>query len=77
MDLMNIARMLAVFGLAVLVIAGILYLISYFDLPIGNLPGDLVIKRENFTCVVPLVSSLIISVLLTLLINLILSFFRK
>ena len=77
MDLVNIARILAVFGIVVLVTAGILYLISYFDIPLGNLPGDLLIKRENFTCVIPLISSLIVSVVLTLLINLILSIFRK
>ena len=76
-DLVNIARILAVFGIVVLVTAGILYLISYFDIPLGNLPGDLLIKRENFTCVIPLISSLIVSVVLTLLINLILSIFRK
>jgi len=77
MDLMSIARILAIFGIAVLVTAGILYLIAHFELPLGNLPGDLVLKRENFTCMIPLVSSLIVSVVLTLLINLILSIFRK
>ena len=77
MDLVNLARILAVFGIVVLVSAGILYLISYFDIPLGNLPGDLIFKRDNFTCVVPLISSLIVSVVLTLLINLILSIFRK
>ena len=77
MDLVNLARILAVFGIVLLVTAGILYLISYFDLPLGNLPGDLILKRDNFTCVVPLISSLIVSVVLTLLINLILSIFRK
>ncbi len=77
MDLVNIARILTVFGIVVLVTAGILYLISYFDIPLGNLPGDIVIKRDNFTCVIPLISSLVVSVLLTLLINLILSIFRK
>ena len=77
MDLTNIARILAVFGIVVLVSAGVLYLISHFEIPLGNLPGDLIIKRDKFTCFVPLVSSLIVSVVLTLLINLVLSIFRK
>ena len=72
MDLMNIARMLAVFGIGLLLIAGLIYLAAQLNLPFGNLPGDLIIKRENFTCMVPIVSSLIISIILTLLINLIL-----
>jgi len=72
MDLMNIARVLAVFGLGLLVVAGVLYFLAQLNLPFGNLPGDLVIKRENFTCVIPLISSLIVSILLTILINLML-----
>jgi hypothetical protein len=72
MDLMNIARVLAVFGLGLLVTAGVLYFLAQLNLPFGNLPGDLVIKRENFTCVIPLISSLIVSILLTILINLML-----
>ncbi len=72
MDLMNIARVLALFGLGLLVTAGVLYLIAQFNLPFGNLPGDFVIERKNFTCVIPLISSLIVSILLTILINLIL-----
>jgi len=72
MDLMNIARVLAVFGLGLLVTAGVLYFLAQLNLPFGNLPGDLVIKRENFTCIIPLISSLIVSILLTVLINLML-----
>ena len=70
MDLMNIARMLAVFGIGLLLTAGLIYLAAQLNLPFGNLPGDLVFKRENSTCMIPIVSSLIISILLSLLINL-------
>ena len=70
MDLMNIARMLAVFGIGLLFTAGLIYLAAQLNLPFGNLPGDIVFKRENITCMIPIVSSLIISILLTLLINL-------
>ncbi len=77
MDLMNVARMLAVFGIILLVLAGIFYLIAQLNLPIGNLPGDIVIKRENFTCLIPLLSSLVLSIVLTILINLILAIIRK
>jgi hypothetical protein len=70
MDLMNIARMLAVFGIGLLLTAGLIYLAAQLNLPFGNLPGDIVFKRENITCVIPIVSSLIISILLSLLINL-------
>ncbi len=33
----------------------------------GRLPGDIVIRRPGFTCAFPLVTSLLLSLLLTLL----------
>lgn len=77
MDLVSIARTLALFGITLLVVAGIFFLISQLNIPLGNLPGDLVVKRENFTCVFPLATSLIISVVLTIVINLIISLLKK
>lgn len=37
----------------------------------GRLPGDIVIRRENFTFYFPIATMLLISVILTLLFNLI------
>lgn len=34
---------------------------------LGRLPGDIVVKRENFTFYFPLATSIIISIILTLL----------
>ena len=36
---------------------------------IGKLPGDILIRRGNFTFYFPLVTSLLISLILTLLLN--------
>ena len=36
----------------------------------GGLPGDIVIKRNGWTCVFPIVTSVILSILLTLGLNL-------
>jgi len=77
MELSLVARIVALFGLILLVVAGILYLLDRLDLPLGNLPGDIKLKRGNFTCAVPLVSSLIISVVLTVILNIVLYFLKK
>lgn len=37
---------------------------------IGQLPGDVVVKKPNFTFYFPIVSSIIISLILTLILNL-------
>ena len=39
-------------------------------LPIGRLPGDITIRRGNFTFYVPLATSIIASIVLTLLLML-------
>jgi len=77
MELSQVARIVALFGLVLLLVAGILYILDRLDLPLGNLPGDIKIKRGNFTCAIPIISSLIISVVLTLIINLVLYFLNK
>jgi hypothetical protein len=56
-------RLLVVVGL-VLVATGLLMSLG---LPIGRLPGDMTIRRGNFTFYFPLATSIIASILLTLL----------
>ncbi len=55
-------RLLIVLGL---VIAGIGLLVT-LGLPLGRLPGDIVVRRDNFTFYVPLGTSILVSVVLTL-----------
>jgi len=55
-------RLLVVVGLA---IAGI-GLLMLVGIPFGRLPGDLVYRRGNFTAYVPIGTSIVLSVLLTL-----------
>ena len=56
-------RVLIVIGLA---IAAIGVLVNY-GAPVGRLPGDIVFRRGNFTFYFPLVTSIALSLLLTLL----------
>jgi hypothetical protein len=65
----NLARLLFFVGLMFMLIAAGLYLLSRFNLPLGRLPGDIRIEGENFTFYFPLATSLLLSILLTLLLN--------
>ena len=76
MDLMPLARMVAIFALVLLVVAGLLFLAAKLNLSLGKLPGDILIKRGNFTCAVPLISSLLISFVITILINILLAWLK-
>lgn len=55
------AKLLIVVGIIAIII-GILILLK---IPIGKLPGDIVIKRENFTFAFPIVTSIIASIVLS------------
>jgi Protein of unknown function (DUF2905) len=66
---MSASRVLIVFGLT-LVALGLLWPIIG-KLGLGRLPGDIVIERENFRLYLPLVTSLLISVVLSLVLWLI------
>lgn len=58
------SRLLIIFGL-VLVAVGVLWPVIA-KLGRGRLPGDLVIERENFRRYIPIATSLLISLLLSL-----------
>jgi len=77
MDLMPLARIVAVFALVLLAVAGLLFLAAKFNISLGKLPGDFVFKRGNFTCAVPLVSSLLISIVITVFLNILFALLKK
>lgn len=73
-DLSGAGRFLLVTGLVLTAVGALLILaprIPGFD-RLGRLPGDFVVERGSLTIFVPIVSSLVISVLLTIVLNLIL-----
>ena len=65
----DIARTLILIGV-VLVVVGIFFAFIGKLPGLGKLPGDILIKKENFTFYFPLATGLLISLLLTLLLNL-------
>jgi len=61
----QMSRLLISFGI-VLIVAGLLWpVLQKFGL--GRLPGDIVVERENFRFYFPIVTSLIISLILTVI----------
>jgi len=57
------SRLLIIFGL-VLVAVGVLWPVIA-KLGLGRLPGDVVIERDNFRLYIPIATSLLISLLLS------------
>ena len=69
--MLPLARFLVVLGLIFVVAGGLLYLAARLGVPLGRLPGDVRIERQNLTCVVALGTSLLLSVVLTVMLNLV------
>jgi hypothetical protein len=61
-----LGKLLVIIGL---VIAGVGLLVM-LGVPVGRLPGDVTVKRGNFTFYFPLATSIVASILLTLLLSL-------
>ncbi|MEN9563706.1 MAG: hypothetical protein RIR73_1950 [Chloroflexota bacterium] len=73
----SIARTLMLGGIILFLIGGGIFLASKFGIPFGRLPGDIRIEGENGSFYFPVVSSILVSVVLTIVLNLISSFLKK
>ncbi|RYG64177.1 DUF2905 domain-containing protein [bacterium] len=74
MPFQSLAKLL-IFGGVALLLAGVAFLIIGRFFPSG-LPGDIAYKRGNTSIYFPIVSSIVLSILGTIVLNLILRFFR-
>ena len=63
--------MLAILGVALVVIGGIVMLLGRTGLPLGRLPGDILYRGKSSTFYFPLATSILISVVLSIVLFLI------
>jgi hypothetical protein len=68
------AFMLMILGGVIFGMGVLLWIASVLGLPLGRLPGDIHLEGKRWSLSFPIVTCLVISVLLTLLLNL---FFRR
>jgi hypothetical protein len=64
----QLGRILIVLGLSAVVVGAIM--VALGKLGVGRLPGDILIERKNLKVYIPVVSSIVISLVLTVLANL-------
>jgi len=66
----GLGRLLILFGVGLFVLGALLLLLG--KLPwAGRLPGDIVVKHDNFTLYAPLGTMLLLSIVLTVAFNLV------
>lgn len=77
MDFEAVGKGLLAIGLLLVLVGGCLWLLSKTGLPLGHLPGDIHIKGARFSCFFPLATMILVSVVLTLLLNLLLRLINR
>lgn len=75
--MLSIARSLIILGVTLIIVGGLIYLIARTGVPLGRLPGDIRLQGENLTCVIPIATSILLSIVLTFLLNLAIRLLRK
>jgi len=75
MNATDLGRLLLYMGLGLAVLGGLVVLLGRI-MDLGNLPGDLLYEGENVRVYVPIATMIVLSVVLTLLVNLALRLLR-
>jgi hypothetical protein len=65
----SLGKLLILFGVVLALLGGLLLLVGKVPF-LGRLPGDIAIRRGNWSFYFPLTTSIVISILLTLLLSL-------
>jgi hypothetical protein len=71
----DLGRMLILLGVLLFIVGMVITLAGRIP-GLGQLPGDIVIERENFRLYIPLGTMIVVSLLLTLILNLVTRLFR-
>ncbi len=77
MDSAQLGRWLVLVGGVIVVLGLVLWGSARINLPLGRLPGDLSFGGEGWQVSIPLVSSIVISIVATVLLNLAARFWNK
>lgn len=75
--MLPIARIFLLLGVAFLIMGGLFLLFDRLGVSLGRLPGDIKVEGSNFTCLIGLGTSIVLSILLTVVLNLLLRFLGK
>ena len=71
MDLSSLGKAIVILGAVLILAGGLIWLLGRAGLPLGRLPGDLHIQREGISCYFPIVTMIVLSILLTLILNIV------
>ena len=74
--MVGIGKLLLIAG-GIIIVLGLILIFSQHIPFLGKLPGDIFIRRDGFSFFLPVVTFIIISIVLTIIINVVLHFIGK
>ncbi len=76
-DTSTLGKWIVIVGLGLTLVGGVVWLVGKTGLPLGRLPGDIRIERGGFSFYFPLATSILVSIGLTILINVLARLFKR
>jgi len=73
----QMAKILVLIGGAMIIAGGVVYLFSRMNINFNRMPGNFVYSGENLTVYIPCAASILISILLTIIFNVIIRMMHK
>lgn len=77
MDYSTIAKTFLITGAVIMAVGLVILVLGKTGLPFGNLPGDVRVEGKRVSFFFPVVTCIVISIVLTVLINVIIRFLGK
>ena len=76
MSFAELGKWLVIAGLGLALLGGVMWLLGRIPF-FGNLPGDIRVQTQNFSCFLPIVSMIVLSILATIVLNIIIRIVNK
>jgi ribose/xylose/arabinose/galactoside ABC-type transport system permease subunit len=72
-----IGKWILIFGVVLVVVGVAVWLIESLGLPLGRLPGDIQMRGKGWFFSFPIVTCIVVSIVLTVVLNLLFWFWRR
>jgi hypothetical protein len=72
----DMGKWLVIAGLGLALLGGVMWLLGRIPF-FGNLPGDIHVQTQNFSCFFPFASMIVLSILVTIVLNIIIRIVNK
>jgi hypothetical protein len=76
MSFAELGKWLVIAGVGLALLGGVMWLLGRIPF-FGNLPGDIRVQTQNFSCFIPIASMIVLSILATIVLNIIIRIVNK